>query len=87
MNRRDFMRLSMAGLAAAAGGLPGLSPAAATSTVRIGMIGTGNRGGYLTGLLCRFPETAIPAVCDLLPEAAGPDPKSMQVTNTPTGTC
>lgn len=71
MNRRLFMRLSMAGLAAAATGLPQLSRATNSKAVRIGMIGTGNRGGYLTGLLCGFAETAIPAICDLLPEAAG----------------
>ena len=71
MKRRDFMRTGIMGLTFVAAGWPGAVRAATKKTVRIGMIGTGNRGGYLTTLFCRFPEVSIPAVCDLLPEAAG----------------
>ncbi|HOJ67986.1 MAG TPA: Gfo/Idh/MocA family oxidoreductase [Candidatus Hydrogenedentes bacterium] len=70
MNRRDFMRAGMTGLALAATGLPRLTQAAEAKAVHVGIIGTGNRGGYWTSLLCQFPEVAIPAVCDLLADAA-----------------
>ncbi|HOQ90368.1 MAG TPA: Gfo/Idh/MocA family oxidoreductase [Candidatus Hydrogenedentes bacterium] len=83
MNRRDFLRAGMSGLALTALGTAYTSGASAQKNVRIGMIGTGNRGGYLTGLLCKFPEVSIPAVCDLLPEAAGRAAETVEKSGRP----
>ena len=38
--------------------------------VQLGVIGTGNRGSYLFQTLLSFPGVAVPAVCDINPEAA-----------------
>jgi myo-inositol 2-dehydrogenase / D-chiro-inositol 1-dehydrogenase len=56
MNRREF-------LAAAA-----MAPQASAETVRVGMIGVGNRGGYLLGVVLDQPGVKIAALCDTKPD-------------------
>ncbi len=41
-----------------------------SKTVRVGVIGTGNRGRSLLGTLLHMSDVSVPAVCDINPEAA-----------------
>jgi len=82
-NRRDFLTLSTkVGLGAAVSGLSlsgceqvqrgAYSPvkAKALGTVRIGVVGVGNRGPYLTKELAGMQGAEIRAICDIIPEKA-----------------
>ena len=68
MGRRRF--LGAAGIMAGAG-LSAARAVAARESVRLGVIGTGNRGLSLLGTLLALPGVEVPAVCDIDPEAAG----------------
>lgn len=65
MTRRDFVQRSA--VAAAMAGLGGVSVAEDTPVkpVRVGMVGTGNRGMLLLNTLLSLPGVSIPAVCDI----------------------
>jgi len=78
LNRRDFIRVGSAALAA---GAAGLEPSAASEarpqgpfaappieTVRIGFVGIGGQGGGHVRNLLRIPGCRITAVCDIRPE-------------------
>jgi predicted dehydrogenase len=67
MHRRKFLVRGAAGLGAAAG-LAG--SASAASPVRVGIVGTGNRGKYLLHVLLGIPGAQVKAVCDLKEESA-----------------
>jgi predicted dehydrogenase len=56
--RRDFIKTSLAGAAS----LPAL---AQDRPVRVGMLGTGNRGGSLMGRVLRVPWAQVTALCDI----------------------
>lgn len=56
--RRDFLKLAgAAGLSSSLGG--------AQKTVKIGMVGVGNRGTGLVKILVDLPNVEIPAICDI----------------------
>ena len=58
LQRRDFLKLAgAAGMA--------VSLAGADKTVRIGMIGVGNRGTGLVKILMDVPGVEVPAICDI----------------------
>ena len=57
MDRRDFLGATGAALFQ--------SRRAAEGTVRVGIVGVGNRGGSLLGLLLALEEVRVPAVCDI----------------------
>jgi len=67
MNRRSFINRSGAGLLATAGYVRSVRAQTANlKTVRIGLVGVGNRGtGLLRVLLERVEGVEIPAVCDV----------------------
>ncbi|MBN1443325.1 MAG: Gfo/Idh/MocA family oxidoreductase [Planctomycetes bacterium] len=69
--RREFLRLA-AGAAASLPliGIRRADASAAEKEIRLGVIGTGGRGRYLSGLMLSHAGTRIPAVCDIDPEAA-----------------
>ncbi len=60
MNRRQFFETA---------GAATLTAQAETKSVRVGVIGTGNRGSGLTRTLTQLPGVQIRAVCDPNPEA------------------
>ena len=66
--RRSFLKTSL--VASAALALGHASAQDKLQPVRLGMIGMGNRGGSLLGMLLEFPGVDIRAVCDLLPDRA-----------------
>lgn len=80
MGRRQFLGTAAQGAGAlgaisiVAGVLP-RSAAAQNKILRVGVIGTGNRGKSLAGTMLNIPGVSIPAVCDINPEnlAAGQD--------------
>jgi len=89
-NRRDFLQLgAAAGLGAALSGLSlsgcaqlqrgAFSPvkAKALPTVRIGVVGVGNRGRGLSKILMNIDNVEIRAVCDIVPEKADRIKKDM----------
>src|SRR2546430_7199239 len=61
MQRRDFMTASAA--ASAFGILR--QTASAADPIRTAMIGTGNRGSSVLGVIIRQPEVKVTALCDL----------------------
>ncbi len=65
MNRREFVQGVMAGATALGAGA--LWPAESKSgrPVRLGVIGTGNRGRSLMSVLLGMPGVVIPALCDI----------------------
>ena len=67
MTRRDVFALSAAGLAAAPA-LAADKPAKSMDVVRFGIIGMGTRGTGLMQNLLAVRNTAVTAVCDLVPE-------------------
>lgn len=67
MNRREFLG---AGAGLAMGAALARTGAAREKTVRVGVIGTGNRGRAHVAELLRMPGVEVPAVCDVIPEAA-----------------
>ncbi len=62
-NRRKFLTASFAGLCG--GRARAHSPG---NALRVAMIGTGNRGGYLLKGVLTFPDTKVVALCDLNPD-------------------
>lgn len=75
MNRRAFIGAA----AGAAAGVAVIGRARAEDApVRLGIIGTGNRGKSLLGTLLNIPGTAVPAVCDINPEAAAQAAEMLQ---------
>lgn len=70
MTRRTFVRTGLAAGAALA--VDSLSLAAeAGPCVRVGVVGTGNRGSSLITTLLQLPNVAIPAICDIDTGKAG----------------
>ena len=66
MGRREFM--NTAALGAGALGAMSMLPrtaAAQNKILRMGVIGTGNRGKSLTGTMLNIPGVSVPAVCDI----------------------
>jgi predicted dehydrogenase len=59
MNRRDFIGMAGAGIALAGSSL------GAGKRLRVGMIGTGNRGSSLLKIALMFEDVDIPALCDI----------------------
>ncbi len=84
MNRRQFLRAG--GAIAAAGLAPSIARASAPGDgVRVGVIGTGVRGGQLIGFLNELPQFSVAGVCDVLPfrldEARTLAPESVAATD------
>ena len=71
INRREFLKTNSSILAGAAltSLVPKTSYAKQIKPVRIGVVGTGNRGRGLTSNLLKIDKVEIPAVCDIDPEA------------------
>ncbi|HNR32552.1 MAG TPA: Gfo/Idh/MocA family oxidoreductase [Candidatus Hydrogenedentes bacterium] len=72
INRREFLGKS-AGVAAGLAAVNALTARriqAADAPVRVGVIGTGNRGRSLMGTMLGMPGVLFPAVCDINPDAA-----------------
>jgi len=71
INRREFLKTNSSILtgAALAGMIPKKINAEQIKPVRIGVVGTGNRGRSLTSNLLKIDKVEIPAVCDIDPEA------------------
>ncbi|MBM3879291.1 MAG: Gfo/Idh/MocA family oxidoreductase [Verrucomicrobia bacterium] len=70
MNRRDFLRKTSTATVAAFGLGPGLrgAPASPSSTLRLGLIGTGDRGSALLGeilALAKPHNVQVVALCDV----------------------
>lgn len=69
LDRRTFLGVGASiALGAAAG--PLLGAAAAVEPVRVGVIGTGNRGRSLMSTLLSIPGVEVPAICDIDSNAA-----------------
>ncbi len=68
IERRDFIK-GAAGAAAGLAGVPAVLRGRDDRKVRVGVIGTGLRGRSLLGLILRRPDTEVPALCDIDPEA------------------
>ena len=65
LSRREFLKVNAAGqLVLTAGGF-GLSKSEDDSPVRVGVVGTGNRGRSLMRILLGFPGVEVPALCDI----------------------
>lgn len=79
-SRRQFLGTT-AGLAA--GAYLANNSAAAEATVRVGIIGTGNRGKSLLGNLLHMSGVAVPAVCDINPEAAAAAANMLELAGRP----
>lgn len=96
-NRRDFLKLSgLAGIGLAGTSIFGCSPDSQThdqvfnmagysapklETVRVGVIGLGNRGSGALRRLSRIEGVDIKALCDLVPAKADAGVESLQVTS------
>jgi len=69
MNRRDLLQLGVTGVAM----LPSLElldavsqgGVAASDRIRIGVIGTGNRGNEVTQSWLKYPDSTVVAICDV----------------------
>lgn len=61
MNRRTALAAAFASAA--------FRSSAANSAVSVGVIGNGNRGSYLAGLLAKHTQARVAALCDVAPEA------------------
>ncbi|MBN1345763.1 MAG: Gfo/Idh/MocA family oxidoreductase [Phycisphaerae bacterium] len=70
INRREFLGLAAGATAGAV--FPQVVTAAGISgrDIRLGVIGTGNRGQYLTRVMLGHRGIQVPAVCDIVPEKA-----------------
>jgi predicted dehydrogenase len=80
---RDLTRRSFIQAGAAVGAAMALASAEAQETpkptpVRVGMVGVGNRGTFLTQTLLQLPGVEIPAICDINPEHAARAAKIVQ---------
>jgi glycosyl hydrolase family 109/GFO/IDH/MocA oxidoreductase family protein len=75
LDRRDFLHLSAAGLAAAAASAPPAEAQTPTNTlgsingrpVRLGFVGVGDRGSYHLDIASGIDGVEIPAICDINP--------------------
>jgi predicted dehydrogenase len=63
MGRRDFLAMSAGAMAMAAA--PANNAAAQDKPLRIGVVGTGNRGTGLLSTMLTMPSIEIPALCDI----------------------
>jgi myo-inositol 2-dehydrogenase/D-chiro-inositol 1-dehydrogenase len=61
MQRRDFVTASVAASIFR-------QTASAADPIRTGMIGTGNRGTYVLGVILQQPDVKVTALCDLKPD-------------------
>ncbi|MDH4063670.1 MAG: Gfo/Idh/MocA family oxidoreductase [Acidobacteriota bacterium] len=97
LNRRDFLRLGGAAVAAGAAGLggetraqpaapSGLLAAPAIDRVRIGFVGIGLQGGGHVENLLKIPGCRIDAVCDIRPERTGWATKAITAAGHPAPT-
>ncbi len=68
MNRRNFLKTSVAATAALA--TAGISANDDPKRIRLGIIGTGSRGTSLLGTLLLFSQVEVRAVCDLIRDRA-----------------
>ena len=70
MSRREFIKANAAaafGLAAGTAAVSNLGIAGAEKPVRVAVIGTGNRGRSLLGILLGMEGVEVPALCDIAP--------------------
>jgi predicted dehydrogenase len=70
MSRREFIKANAAaafGLAAGTAAMSNLGIAGAEKPVRVAVIGTGNRGRSLLGILLGMEGVEVPALCDIAP--------------------
>jgi len=65
MNRRDFIKTGGAGIALVNALNAKRTAAAEARNLRLGVIGTGNRGRSLMKVLLGMPRVNIPALCDI----------------------
>src|SRR2546423_9805542 len=70
LSRREFVQAGIATGAVLALNKSPIGAAEAGKTVRVGMVGMGERGTQLTETLLALPEVVINAVCDIAPAAA-----------------
>ncbi|HPO16648.1 MAG TPA: Gfo/Idh/MocA family oxidoreductase [Candidatus Hydrogenedentes bacterium] len=70
MSRRGFIQAGAALSAALAMNVHGAQETPPVKTVRVGMVGVGSRGTFLTNTLLQLPGVEIPAVCDINPDHA-----------------
>lgn len=66
IRRREFLELSTVAMAAAASRAAHAQP----ESLRVGFIGTGNRGRSLMGVCLQLKGVLVPAICDINAEAA-----------------
>lgn len=66
VTRRAFLKAGTIGLAGAAVGLPSGGSARAHETIKVGIIGMGNRGSGLANILRSLPGMELAACCDIL---------------------
>lgn len=73
MKRRDFLKTNSAAVAglAVSNLVPHISRADEAKPVRIGFVGTGNRGRGLMANLFSIPNVQFTALCDIDPDALG----------------
>src|SRR6266480_1125429 len=82
LSRREFVQAGIvAGAALALNNSP-IGGAEASKTVRVGMVGMGERGMQLTQTLLALPDVVINAVCDI---DAGAAEKAQQAVEKKTG--
>jgi predicted dehydrogenase len=62
--RRDVLKSGAAIVAATTAGGRGEPAAAQSQPIRIGIVGTGNRGRSLLSILVSIPDVQVPALCD-----------------------
>lgn len=70
LSRREFVQAGIAAGAALALHNSPIGAAEASKTVRVGLVGMGERGMQLTQTLLALPDVVINAVCDIDPAAA-----------------
>jgi predicted dehydrogenase len=69
LSRRDTLKLAVqAGLVAALAPLAVSAAEESTKKIRLGVIGTGDRGTGLLQVALAFPEVEVPALCDINPQ-------------------
>lgn len=68
INRREFLKTNAAagfGLVLTASGIGTAKSKADAKSVRVGVVGTGNRGRYLLSILVKMDGIKVPALCDI----------------------
>ncbi|MGX5820872.1 Gfo/Idh/MocA family protein [Chitinophaga lutea] len=68
IHRRKFLAAGTLALSSLAFRLPVIAGTAEQAPLRIGVIGTGNRGTGLISLLHKMPGFAVTACCDIIPD-------------------